>query len=91
MPARPDPVAFFTHDRWTAGVVGLGYVGLPLLATAVRSGLGAIGFDVSEERVRALSEGRSHVDDVSDADLREVLDAGAEFTSDPSRLASARA
>lgn len=91
MSVRDDPVAFFAHERWTAGVVGLGYVGLPLLVTAVRAGLGAIGYDISEERVRDLNAGKSHIDDVSDADLREILDAGAIFTSDPSRLAEADA
>ncbi|MGH3668363.1 MAG: hypothetical protein ACRDU7_08735, partial [Acidimicrobiia bacterium] len=60
-----DRVESFSTDTWTAGVIGLGYVGLPLLVTAVRSGLQAIGFDVSSERVAQLSAGRSHVDDVS--------------------------
>lgn len=91
MSIHSDPESFFSHERWTVGVVGLGYVGLPLLVTAVRAGLGAVGYDISEERVRALNSGRSHIDDVSDAELQEVLDAGAVFTSDPARLAEADA
>jgi len=86
-----DRQKFFQDDRWTAGVIGLGYVGLPLLLTAIRRGLGGIGFDVSEERVAALNSGVSHIDDISDEDLEKALADGVEFTSDPSRLAAADA
>jgi UDP-N-acetyl-D-glucosamine dehydrogenase len=86
-----DRQKFFQDDRWTAGVVGLGYVGLPLLLTAARQGLGGIGFDVSEQRVAALNSGISHIDDVSDEELEKALADGVEFTTDPSRLAGADA
>jgi UDP-N-acetyl-D-glucosamine dehydrogenase len=86
-----DPVAAFAEDRWTAGVVGLGYVGLPLVMTAVDAGLPVIGFDVSTERVADLSAGRSHVEDVSDAELARALDAGARFTADERLLTEADA
>jgi len=82
---------FFRDDRWTAGVIGLGYVGLPLLLTAVRQGLGGIGFDVSEDRVAALNAGKSHIDDISDENLEKALADGVEFTADGSRLADADA
>ncbi len=84
-----DRVSFFRDDRWTAGVIGLGYVGLPLLLTAVKQGLGAIGFDVSSERVNALNAGKSHIDDISDEELEKALADGVEFTTDPRRLADA--
>ena len=86
-----DAVRRFTEDRWTAAVIGLGYVGLPLLVAAARRGLGAIGFDVSSGLVGDLEAGLSHVDDVSDEDLKTALEDGAEFTSDPMRLAEADA
>ena len=86
-----DRVEDFSSDTWTAGVIGLGYVGLPLLVTAVRSGLQAIGFDVSSERVADLSAGRSHVDDVSNEALATAIEAGARFSSDPAILAEADA
>ncbi|HEU4894902.1 MAG TPA: nucleotide sugar dehydrogenase [Acidimicrobiia bacterium] len=82
---------FFRDERWTAGVIGLGYVGLPLLLTAARQGLGGIGFDVSQQRVDALNAGHSHIDDVSDEELEKALADGVEFTTDPSRLAEADA
>jgi UDP-N-acetyl-D-glucosamine dehydrogenase len=86
-----DRVEFFSGENWTAGVIGLGYVGLPLLVTAVNRGLGAIGFDVSVEKVAALTAGKSHVDDVTDSALKAALDAGAKFTFDPEDLAAADA
>src|SRR3970282_232837 len=86
-----DRADFFSTEHWTAGIVGLGYVGLPLLMTASSNGLAAIGFDVSEERVAPLIHGHSHIEDVSDEALRAALDAGARFTTDPEALAEADA
>ncbi len=70
-------------------VIGLGYVGLPLAQEACRSGLAVTGLDVSEPVVAGLLEGRSHVDDLSDADIREMLDAGFTATTDASVIADA--
>lgn len=63
-------------------VVGLGYVGLPVLVEASRSGVEVIGLDRSDTVVEGLRGGRSHVDDISDADIAAALAAGAEFTTD---------
>jgi UDP-N-acetyl-D-glucosamine dehydrogenase len=73
----------------TLAVIGLGYVGLPLVREACGSGLNVIGYDVSERVVETLSGGRSHVDDLSDADVRGMLDSGLKVTSDPSCLTGA--
>jgi len=86
-----DPIGFFAADRWTAGVIGLGYVGLPLLLTASRSNLGGVGFDVSPERVTALAGGRSHVDDISDEQLATAIINGVHFTNEPADLKEADA
>lgn len=86
-----DPVSFFAVNRWTVGVIGLGYVGLPLALTAVRKGLGAIGFDVSEAKVEALGRGRSHVEDVTDEELEKALADGFEVTANPADLKRADA
>ena len=80
-----------TADRWTAGIIGLGYVGLPLAMTASRAGLDVIGFDVAPERIAALSAGTSHVEDVTDAELQDALAAGVRFTADERDLAQADA
>lgn len=81
----------FRSAQWTAGVIGLGYVGLPLAVTAAEQGLGVIGFDIADRRVAALNEGRSHIEDVTDADLTRALATGARFTTDESALAEADA
>lgn len=57
-------------------VIGLGYVGLPLAERAVACGCAVTGVDASEAVVAGLRAGRSHVDDISDADVTRVLVSG---------------
>jgi UDP-N-acetyl-D-glucosamine dehydrogenase len=63
-------------------VIGLGYVGLPLALQAARSGFRVTGLDTSEKIVAGLMAGRSRVDDVTDAQVAEMLAAGFRATSD---------
>jgi UDP-N-acetyl-D-glucosamine dehydrogenase len=67
--------------NWTAGVFGLGYVGLPLAVTMARAGISVTGFDVKPQIAVGLSSGHSHIDDISDQDLAEVSER-TRFTSD---------
>jgi UDP-N-acetyl-D-glucosamine dehydrogenase len=71
-------------------VLGLGYVGLPLARQAVRAGLGVLGFDVSAAVVAALAAGQSHVDDLSDADVGEMIAAGFRPSTDETRIGTAQ-
>jgi UDP-N-acetyl-D-glucosamine dehydrogenase len=86
-----DRLELFRTGRWTAGVIGLGYVGLPLAVTAASRGLDVIGFDIDPRRVDALNAGTSHVEDVTDEELRAAVDAGARFTVDEADLREADA
>ena len=70
-------------------VIGLGYVGLPLVQGAVGAGLSVAGLDLSERVVEGLNAGRSHVDDLSDEDVAGLVKAGFRATTDPSVLAEA--
>ena len=70
-------------------VLGLGYVGLPLVREATQRGVAVTGFDVSVAVVEGLNAGRSHVDDISDADVAAMVAAGFRATSDPSCLDTA--
>ncbi|MEQ7011415.1 nucleotide sugar dehydrogenase, partial [Actinopolymorpha sp. B17G11] len=70
-------------------VVGLGYVGLPLVREGCRAGLRVVGLDVSDRVIAGLSSGRSHVDDICDADIAAILAAGFTVTSDEAVLATA--
>ncbi|HSE07174.1 MAG TPA: nucleotide sugar dehydrogenase [Nocardioidaceae bacterium] len=69
--------------------MGLGYVGLPLAQEASRRGFKVVGLDVSETAVQGLNSGRSHVDDLADADIAEMIAHGFRATTDPSVLSDA--
>ncbi|HKH84771.1 MAG TPA: nucleotide sugar dehydrogenase [Gemmatimonadales bacterium] len=69
------------------GIVGLGYVGLPLAVELARAGYRVLGFDVSPDVVDGLNEGRSHVKDVSEAQLQKAMECGRfSATTDMARL-----
>jgi len=69
------------------GIVGLGYVGLPLALEFANAGFHVIGYDVSERTTKALMEGKSHIQDVSSAELSRLVKAGKfEATADESRM-----
>jgi UDP-N-acetyl-D-glucosamine dehydrogenase len=57
-------------------IAGQGYVGLPLAVRAAQVGHSVVGFDVDTDRIKRLVAGESYVDDVSSAELQEILDAG---------------
>jgi len=58
----------------TIAVVGLGYVGLPLLLSVSEAGFPVIGFDADPIKVDGLRHGRSHIVDVTDSDVEAVRD-----------------
>ncbi len=65
------------------GVIGLGYVGLPLALELARAGFRVTGIDLDERKVRAIAEGRSYIVDVSDEEIAEPVRRGAfEATAD---------
>ncbi|MEE2792121.1 MAG: nucleotide sugar dehydrogenase [Acidobacteriota bacterium] len=59
-----------------AGVIGLGYVGLPLLIEFAKAGFDVLGFDVDQTRVDAIGRGESYLEDVTVDDLRKVIAGG---------------
>ncbi len=74
------------------GIIGLGYVGLPLAVELTQAGYRVVGYDVNPKVVEGLMARVSHVKDVSDATLCEALDSGRfSATADPSLLAEADA
>ena len=60
----------------TVGVVGLGYVGLPLAVEKAKAGFKTIGFDVQEEKVKMVNEGHNYIGDVVDDDLKKIVEQG---------------
>lgn len=59
-----------------AGVVGLGYVGLPLAVEKAKAGFKTIGFDVQEEKVNLVNQGHNYIGDVVDSDLAQLVKSG---------------
>lgn len=57
-----------------AGVVGLGYVGLPLAVEKAKAGFKTIGFDVQKTKVDMVNRGENYIGDVVDADLKALVD-----------------
>lgn len=67
-------------------VVGLGYVGLPLVVEATQAGLAVVGIDTDAGLISSLGSGRSHVEDISDGEVSNALSAGFTPTTDPTAL-----
>ncbi len=60
----------------TVGVVGLGYVGLPLAVEKAKAGFKTIGFDVQKEKVDLVNSGHNYIGDVVDSDLKNLVETG---------------
>ena len=58
------------------GVVGLGYVGLPLAVEKAKAGFKTIGFDIQTEKVKMVNEGHNYIGDVVDSDLKLLINSG---------------
>jgi UDP-N-acetyl-D-glucosamine dehydrogenase len=62
--------------RAQIGVIGLGYVGLPLALEFAKAGFRVTGFELDEEKVRTINAGGSYIDDVSPDEVKAARDAG---------------
>ncbi|SVC69547.1 uncharacterized protein METZ01_LOCUS322401, partial [marine metagenome] len=63
----------FEKKEATVGVVGLGYVGLPLAVTFAEAGFKVCGVDISVQVIESLNNGCSHVGDVEDQKLLDFM------------------
>jgi UDP-N-acetyl-D-glucosamine dehydrogenase len=73
---------------YSVGVVGLGYVGLPLLLEFSREGFRVIGFDIDSKKISDLASGRSYIKHISSSDIDSLLSRNdlADLTVDFSRV-----
>jgi UDP-N-acetyl-D-glucosamine dehydrogenase len=89
--AHPTATALLDRIRSRTarvGVIGLGYVGLPLAVEFARAGFDVTGFDVDPAKIDAINGARSYIPDVPQAELAEVVHAGRlRATTDMQRLA----
>ena len=58
------------------GVIGLGYVGLPLAVEKAKAGYKTIGFDIQEKKVQWVNEGHNYINDIEDSDLEGMVKEG---------------
>lgn len=70
----------------SVGIIGLGYVGLPLARAFALAGTRVIGLDVDSSKVSTLSAGRSYIKQIPDSLIREMSESGFSATTDFSRL-----
>jgi UDP-N-acetyl-D-glucosamine dehydrogenase len=86
MPSSADTLRARIRSRTArTGVVGLGYVGLPLAVELAKAGFHATGIDLDARKVQSINEGRSYIPDVSTADVQALgakglLDATTDFS-----------
>lgn len=80
-----------TSRQAVIGVIGLGYVGIPLALRFSEVGFPLIGFDIDKDRVVALNAGQSPIKHISGADIANMVSKGFEATADFSRIAEADA
>jgi len=70
------------------GIIGLGYVGLPLAVELAKAGFKVLGYDISQRVVDGINAGRSHIKDINDTELAAVVSQGLlSATTDAARLA----
>jgi UDP-N-acetyl-D-glucosamine dehydrogenase len=72
---KNDLIKLITNKQAHVGVIGLGYVGLPLLVEFTSKGFRGTGFEVNETKAKQINAGNSYIGDVSSRRLKEVVDA----------------
>ncbi|MEP6990029.1 MAG: nucleotide sugar dehydrogenase [bacterium] len=75
MSQQADLVVALESRKAVVGVVGLGYVGLPLCVEAARSGYRTLGFDLSDQVVSTINSGWSHIQDVATGEVENLVAA----------------
>jgi UDP-N-acetyl-D-glucosamine dehydrogenase len=72
---KNDLISLITNKQAHIGVIGLGYVGLPLLVEFTSHGFQGTGFEVDEAKAKQINAGTSYIGDVSSRKVKEVVDA----------------
>jgi UDP-N-acetyl-D-glucosamine dehydrogenase len=72
---KNDLISLITNKQAHVGVIGLGYVGLPLLVEFTSKGFQGTGFEVDEAKAKQINAGTSYIGDVPSRKLKEVVDA----------------
>ena len=73
----------------TIGIIGLGYVGMPLALSFVKAGFQVIGFDIDKTKIEQINRFESYIWSISSSDLSEALKKGLTVTNDMSKSSTA--
>jgi UDP-N-acetyl-D-glucosamine dehydrogenase len=79
-------ITLIKNKKAKIGIVGLGYVGLPLALRFSEENFKVIGFDIDLNKINFLNEGKSYIEHISQTSIREARKKGFEATSDYSRI-----
>jgi len=71
--ANAEILKKISEKKVKIGVIGLGYVGLPLAVTFARNGVSVLGFEKSTQKTDAVNKAQNYIGDVADADLKKVV------------------
>lgn len=76
MKMKEELLSLIAERKIVVGVVGLGYVGLPLTVEKAKAGFKTVGFDVQEEKVKMVNAGHNYIGDVVDSELAQLVESG---------------
>jgi UDP-N-acetyl-D-glucosamine dehydrogenase len=75
MTAKPDIINKIQTNDATVGIVGLGYVGLPLVLSFAKPGFNIIGFDIDQKKIDALTGGKSYIRHIPATDVDPLIES----------------
>lgn len=81
-----DLIAGLKGKKSTIGIIGMGYVGLPLMLRYSEEGFKTVGFDIDDEKANRLNEGESYIKHISSKKISEALKSGFYATTDFSKI-----
>ena len=84
-------ISKFNSKQATIGVLGMGYVGLPLMLRYADIGYKVVGFDIDQSKIDAVLGGKSYIEHIPEGDIQSALKKDMEATTDFSRIADADA
>ena len=88
---KQSAIGKFRDKTATIGIVGLGYVGLPLMLRYAETGFKVLGFDIDAEKVNKLNKGETYIEHITADKIAAARTTGFEATTDFSRIGEAEA
>lgn len=88
---KQSAIGKFRDKTATIGIVGLGYVGLPLMLRYAETGFKVLGFDIDAEKVNKLNNGETYIEHITAEKIAAARSAGFEATTDFSRIGEVEA